>query len=113
VIVMPHRYLEATYRQGKLLAAYLYLPRRSGDLSVRVEQRGPAFLIDWTEDGRPIGIEMPSPSLVTLEGFNRVLADLNIDPVAARGGRPGGCRLKGRKRGTPPCPSHLSSGVKP
>ena len=81
VNVMLHRYLEATYRQGKLLAAYLYLPRRSGDVSVRVEEHCPAFLIDWTGDGRPIGIEMPWPSLVTLEGLNKVLAELNLDPL--------------------------------
>ena len=73
--------MEVTYRRGKLLAAYLHLPRRSGDVSVRVEEYESAFLIDWTADGRPIGIEMPSPSLVTLEGLNRVLADLNLDPV--------------------------------
>ena len=79
---MSHRYLEVTYRKGKPLAAYLYLPRRSGDVSVRVEPHGPGFLVDWTEDGRPIGIEMPSPSLVTVEGLNRVLSELHLDPVA-------------------------------
>ncbi|HKM55891.1 MAG TPA: hypothetical protein VJY33_20970 [Isosphaeraceae bacterium] len=78
---MQSRYLEVTYRHGKVLAAYLYLPRRSGDVSVRVEEHEFAFLIDWTADGRPIGVEMPLPSLVTLEGLNRVLADLNLDPV--------------------------------
>jgi hypothetical protein len=63
------------------LAAYLYLPCRSGDASARVEKHDSVFLIDWTADGRPIGIEMPSPSLVTLEGLNRVLAGLKLDPV--------------------------------
>ena len=51
---IAQRFLEVTYRQGKPLAAYLYLPRRSGDTSARVEPRGPGFLVDWTEDGRPI-----------------------------------------------------------
>ncbi|MBV8228855.1 MAG: DUF2283 domain-containing protein [Planctomycetaceae bacterium] len=78
---MSHRYLEVSYREGKPLAAYLYLPRRSGDTSVRVEPHGDGFLVDWTEDGRPIGIEMPSPSLVTVEGLNRVLSELHLDPV--------------------------------
>ena len=80
---MLHRYLEVTYREGKPLAAYLYLPRRSEDVSVRVEPHGPGFLVDWTADDRPIGIEMPSPSLVTVEGLNRVLSELRLDPVAA------------------------------
>ena len=71
---MSNRYLEVTYRKGKPLAAYFYLPRRSGDVSVRFGPgRHPGLLVDWTEDGRPIGIEMPSPSLVTVEGFNQVL----------------------------------------
>lgn len=78
---MSHHYLEVTYREGKPLAAYLYLPRRSGDASVRVEPRGGVFLIDWTLDGRPIGIEMPSPSQVTAEGLNQVLSELNLDPI--------------------------------
>ena len=78
---MSHRYLEVTYRQGTPLAAYLYLPRRSDDVSVRVEPHGPGFLVDWSKDGRPIGIEMPSPSLVTVEGLNRVLSELHLDPV--------------------------------
>ena len=79
---MAHRYLEVTYRQGRPLAAYLYLPRHSGDHSVRVEQRAPGYLIDWTEDGRPIGIEMPSPSLVTLDGLNSILGELHLEPAA-------------------------------
>jgi hypothetical protein len=60
---MNEPYLEVTYRKGKPLAAYLYLPRRTGDVSARVEPRGDGYLVDWAVDGRPIGIEMPSPSL--------------------------------------------------
>ena len=78
---MSQRYLEVTYREGKPLAAYLYLPRSDGDHSARVEQHGQGYLVDLTEDGRPIGIEMPSPSLVTLEGLNQVLAELNLKPA--------------------------------
>jgi len=79
---MTHRYLEITYRNGKPLAAYLYLPRQAGDKSVRVESHGHGYLVDWTQDGRPIGIEMPSPSQVTLKSLNEVLAGLRLDPVA-------------------------------
>jgi hypothetical protein len=78
---MNHRYLEITYRNGKPLAAYLYLPRRTDDKSARVEPHGHGYLVDWTEDGRPIGIEMPSPSLVTLAGLNEVLAKLRLGPL--------------------------------
>ena len=78
---MSHRYLEITYRNGKPMAAYLYLPRESGDRSARVEQRG-GYLVDGTADGRAIGIEMTSPSQVTLEGLNQVLSDLHLAELA-------------------------------
>jgi len=78
---MSHRYLEITYRNGKPLAAYLYLPRNPGDRSARVEKHRGGYLVDWTEDGRPIGIEMPAPSKVTLQGLNNVLAELHLDPA--------------------------------
>jgi hypothetical protein len=78
---MSHRYLEITYRKGRPLAAYLYLPRKAGDKSARAEPHGHGYLVDWTDDGRPIGIEMPSPSLVTLAGLNDVLAKLRLGPL--------------------------------
>lgn len=74
---------EVTYRRGKPLAAYLSLPRRAGDISARVEPHGPGYLVDRAEDGRPIGIEMPAPSLVSVDGLNHVLAALNLEPVTA------------------------------
>lgn len=79
---MLHRYLEVTYRNGQPLAAYLYLPRQAGDKSVRVEAHGRGYLVDRTEDGRPIGIEMTAPSQVTLEELNRVLVELKLDRLA-------------------------------
>jgi hypothetical protein len=80
---MSRHYLEVTFRQGKPFAAYLYLPRRPGDQSVRVEAHGPAFLVDWTVDGRPMGVEMPTIPGVTLEGLNQVLTRLQVEAVTA------------------------------
>ncbi len=51
-------------------------------MSVRVEPHGGLYLVDWTEDGRPIGIEMPSPSRVSLESLNQLLSELRLEPVA-------------------------------
>jgi hypothetical protein len=90
---MSSRYLTVTYRKGKPLTAYLCLPRCTGDANVRVEPLRPGYLVDWTEDGRPIGIEMPSPSLVTVEGLNRVLSELHLDPVPPEEAAPDRCRL--------------------
>ena len=76
-------YLDVTYRRGLPFAAYLSLPRHAGERGARVERRGTAFLVDWSADGRPIGIEMPSPSLVTVEALNALLAELGLDPVSS------------------------------
>lgn len=78
---MSHSYLEITYRQGKTLAAYLYLPRKPGDFSAEVHEHRAGYLVDLAADGRPIGIEMPSPSLVTLDGVNQVLRELQLAPL--------------------------------
>ena len=80
--MMKHRFLEVTYRQGKPLAAYLYLPRQSGDTSCRTVKVDPGLLIDYTVDGRAIGIEITSPSRVTLDEINGALAAANQEPLA-------------------------------
>lgn len=58
---MKDGYLEVTYRHGKLLAAYLYLPRNPRDRSVRVRQFGRGLAVDYRRDGQPIGIEITAP----------------------------------------------------
>ncbi len=80
---MKHRYLEVTFRKGKLLAAYLYLPRNAGDTSLRTVRHGEGLLIDFTADGRAIGIEMAAPSRVSLDALNRALAAVNQAPATA------------------------------
>jgi len=55
---MKHSYLEVTYRKGRPLAAYYYLPRRDGDRSERTESVDGGLLVDFSSDGRPIGIEI-------------------------------------------------------
>jgi uncharacterized protein YuzE len=78
---MKHRFLEVTFRKGKPLAAYLYLPRSPGDVSARTERQEAGLLIDYTADGRPIGIEITAPSQLTLEAINRALAAANQEPA--------------------------------
>ena len=81
--MMKHRFLEVTYRQGKPLAGYFYLSRQSGDTSVRTCQFESGLLIDYAADGRAIGIEITSPTRVTLDGMNRALAAANQEPITA------------------------------
>lgn len=52
---MKERYLEVTFRKGKPLAAYVYLPRGAGIKSVRTEEAMPGVLVDYAAGGEPIG----------------------------------------------------------
>ena len=80
---MHKSYLEVTFRGGKPVAAYYYLPRNSEDRSAQVKKHQTGLLVDLTADGRPIGIEIAIPSLVTLEVINEVLASYGLEPIDA------------------------------
>ena len=73
----PPSYLQVTYRQGKLQAAYLYLPRRPGDVSVKTLATGRGVVVDFTANGRAIGVELLSPATTTLEEVNETLRQAN------------------------------------
>jgi hypothetical protein len=75
--------LEVTYRQGKPLAAYLYLPRQPGDKSCRTFQFEPGLLIDYAAHDRAIGIEITSPTKVSTDSINRALVSAKHQPVTA------------------------------
>ena len=62
---MREPYLEVTFRHGRPLAAYYYLPRRPGEKSHRTERVEHGIIIDYAEDGRSIGLELTAPSAVT------------------------------------------------
>lgn len=78
---MKNAYLEVTYRKGRPMAAYYYLPRRSDDRSARTEQAGGGLVIDYSSDGRPVGIEITAPSRVDLAVLNVLLTRLGQEPV--------------------------------
>jgi hypothetical protein len=78
---MNEAYLEVTYRRGRPLAAYYYLPRRPGEKAARTT-RGPCgLLIDYARGGRAIGIEITAPTLLSLTAMNRVLRGLKQKPI--------------------------------
>jgi len=74
-------YLEVTFRHGRALAAYLYLPRESGERSVRSQRVEPGLVLDFGGSGRPIGIEITAPRQVSLATMNRILEDLGLAPL--------------------------------
>lgn len=78
---MKEAYLEVTYRRGRAIAGYYYLPRRSRQkvASTRRAERG--LIVDLAADGQPLGIEITAPSKVTLPALNRVLRELGCAPL--------------------------------
>ena len=70
---MKDRYLEVTFRKGKVLAAYLYLPRPTGMRSARTETVAPGLLADFDAQGNLIGLELTVPHEVSLRAINAVL----------------------------------------
>ncbi len=79
---MKPPFLEVTYRSGRPLAAYLYLPRHDGDRSARTEDAGEGMIVDFAADGRVIGIEILAPARFALTSLNRVLGRFGCSPVA-------------------------------
>jgi len=75
---MNESYLEVTFRHGRPIAAYYYLPRRTRDKSYRTRRVEPGLVIDFTRAGKPIGIEILAPDKLTLAVFNRVLRKLGF-----------------------------------
>ncbi len=73
---MRGRYLEVTFRKGRAIAAYLYLPRRGSERAARVSKTSAGLLIDYDPKGKPIGIEITAPGRVSLTVLNRVLSRL-------------------------------------
>lgn len=78
---MKEPYLEITFRHGRPLAAYLYLPREGNEKSTRTEQAVPGLLIDFAAGDRPIGLEITAPGRVSAAMINRVLGDLGLSPL--------------------------------
>jgi uncharacterized protein YuzE len=78
---MKNSYLEVTFRRGRPLAAYLYLPRKPKDKSYRTERVEPGLVIDYSRQGKPIGIEITAPAKLSAPALNRVLRRLGVPAV--------------------------------
>lgn len=78
---MKQRYLEVTFRKGKPLAAYLYLPRPPGARAVRTSDAGRGVKIDYDTREIPIGVEITAPAAITVDELLALLATLGIDQL--------------------------------
>jgi hypothetical protein len=77
---MLNSFLQLSYHHGKLLAGYLYLDE-PGTKSVGSREEEAGLVVDFAEDGHPIGIEITSPKQFNLAALNRVLAALKLSPA--------------------------------
>ena len=78
---MKDTYLEVTFRRGRPIAAYYYLPRRAGQKSYRSRRIEPGLVVDFDRGGQPIGIEITTPQKLSLAALNRVLRQFGFAPV--------------------------------
>jgi hypothetical protein len=79
---MRERYLEVTFRKGRPLAAYLYLPRAPGAKSVWTKAVASGLLVDYGADGEPIGFEITASTKITAAQLNAVLAQLGLPRIS-------------------------------
>jgi len=78
---MRQQYLEVTFRRGRPIAAYYYLPRRPSQRSFRTVRVDPGMIIDYSRNGKPIGIEITAPTELSLAAINCVLKELGLATV--------------------------------
>ncbi len=82
------RYLEVTFRRGRAMAAYLYLPRRAGDTVESSRELGDALVVDYSLDGRVIGLDIVDPAALGPEEIVRALRSLGVTDVTSEEFRP-------------------------
>ena len=70
--------LQITYRKGKPFAAYIYLSRQKGQKSVRTEAISEDLLIDYDLSETPLGIEIVSPGMVSMDEIQAVFDRLGL-----------------------------------
>jgi uncharacterized protein YuzE len=89
---MKEPYLEVTYRKGKVLAAYFYLPRSATAKSVKTRRAEPGLIIDLAANGEPLGIEITAPGQLKLETLNQLFKSLGVPrlivPISPHSGPP-------------------------
>ncbi len=78
---MKDRYLEITFRNGKPLAAYLYLTRQNGAQSARTIRIDKGLIADYNQNGAPIGLEIVSPTTTSTQQIKDALEKLHVEPI--------------------------------
>ncbi|MFZ5788721.1 MAG: DUF2283 domain-containing protein [Acidobacteriota bacterium] len=80
---MRRSYLEVTFRKGRPIAAYLYLPRPNGVKVARTVEVRPQIQVDYSANGDPIGVELTAPAVVDVSALNAVLEQIGAPSLEA------------------------------
>lgn len=67
-----------TFRRGRPVAAYLYLPRKVGEKSARTVPMEHGLLVDYNGEDVPIGVEITAPEQSTVEQVDELLGRLGF-----------------------------------
>jgi uncharacterized protein YuzE len=70
--------LQITYRKGQPFAAYIHLNRKPGEKSARTETISDDLLVDYSSDGRALGIEIITPAAISLDDLYAVFDKLGL-----------------------------------
>lgn len=65
--------IQASFLGGQMVAAYIHLASNHDLRSARYDRVEPGLIIDLSADGRPIGIKVTMPRMITLETVNSVI----------------------------------------
>ena len=78
---MKEPYRQVTFRHGRPIVAYYYLPRTSGQKAARTRRVEPGSIIDFEAEGQAIGTEISAPARISLAALNAVLQELGQAPA--------------------------------
>ncbi len=82
--LMSRIYLEVTFCDGKPFCGISSVAsRKSGDKAARSKKAEAGLVVDFSADGRPIGIEITSPSEFNVDALNRVMTSLDLTPISS------------------------------
>ena len=70
--------LQVTYRKGRPFAAYIHLDRQHGEKIARSEEIAPEIVVDFAPDERPIGVEIISPDVTSVDEILAVFDKLGV-----------------------------------
>jgi uncharacterized protein YuzE len=78
---MKERYLEVTFRNGKPLAAYIYLSHNDGEHAEHTKKVKDGIIVDFNSENKIIGIEITAPLKVSKDEINVVLNTYQVSPL--------------------------------